>query len=97
MRRFIASVATAALLSAPLVAGPSAAFAATQDGLVNVYVNDVEIAKDVNVTAVVDVVASVCANVDADVTALATLVDQTDQKQTINCPATGDKITIAQN
>jgi hypothetical protein len=97
MRRFIASVATAALLSAPLLTGPSAAFAATQDGLVNVYVNDVEIAKDVNVAVAAEVVACVCATVDADVTALASLVDQTDQKQTIDCPATGDKITLAQN
>jgi hypothetical protein len=97
MRRFIASLATAALLSAPMVAGPSAAFAATQDGLVNVYVNDVEIAKDVNVAAVVPIVATVCANVDVDVAALASLVDQSDLPQTINCKATGDKITLAQN
>ena len=97
MRRFIATMAAAALLAAPAVVGPSAAFAATQDGLVNVYVNDVEIAKDVNVAAVVPVIANVCANVDADVAALASLVDQTDQPQTIDCKATGDKITIAQN
>src|SRR5215212_11184370 len=97
MRRFIASIATAALLSAPMVAGPSAAFAATQDGLVNVYVNDVEIAKDVNVNVVAEVVATVCASVDADVAALASLVDQTDKAQTIDCKATGDTITIAQN
>jgi len=97
MRRFIASIATAALLSAPLAVGPSAAFAATQDGLVNVYLNDIEIAKDVNVNVAAEVVASVCASVDADVTALATLVDQTDKTQTIDCKATGDKIDIKQN
>jgi hypothetical protein len=97
MRRFIAAIATAALLSAPLATGPSAAFAATQDGLVNVYVNDVEIAKDVNVSVVAEVVASVCASVDADVTALASLVDQSDAPQTIDCKATGDKITLKQN
>jgi hypothetical protein len=97
MRRFIVTMATAALLSAPLVAGPPAAFAATQDGLVNVYVNDVEIAKDVNVSVVANVVASVCATVDADVAALASLVDQTDEPQTIDCKATGDKISIKQN
>jgi len=97
MRRFLVTMATAALLSAPLATGPSAAFAATQDGLVNVYVNDVEIAKDVNVAAVVTVVANVCATVDADVAALASQVDQTDAPQTINCKATGDAIRIAQN
>src|SRR5215212_2369918 len=94
MRRFIASIATAAMLSAPMVAGPSAAMAATQDGLVNVYVTDVEIAKDINVAAVVDLVAIICPNVSVDVAALATLVDQTDKTQTIDCTATGKKITI---
>jgi len=97
MRRFIATLAAAALLSAPVMASPSAAFAATQDGLVNVYVNNVEIAKDVNVDVVAEVVASVCANVNADVATLASQVDQTDKPATITCPATGDKITIAQN
>jgi hypothetical protein len=97
MRRFIASIAAAALLSSPLAAGPSAAFAATQDGLVNVYVSDLEIAKDVNVGVVAQVVATMCANVNADVNALASQVDQTDLPQTIDCPATGDEIIIAQN
>jgi hypothetical protein len=97
MRRLIASMAAAALLSAPMVAGPSAALAATQDGLVNVYVNDVEVAKDVNVGVVAQVVATVCATVNADVNALARQVDLADTPQTIECPATGDEITLAQN
>ena len=97
MRRLIASIATAAMLTVPVVAGPSAALAATQDGLVNVNVNDVEVAKDVNVTVAAEVVASVCAVVNADVAALASQVDQTDKPAEIDCPATGDKITIAQN
>ena len=97
MRRFIVAMAAAALLSVPLVSGPSAAFAATQDGLVNVYVNDVEIAKDVNVGVLANILANVCPNVDADVAALASQVDQTDAPQTINCRATGDAITLEQN
>lgn len=97
MRRFIASVAAAALLSAPVVTVPASALAATQDGLVNVYVNDVEVAKDVNAGVAAQVVASVCALVNADVAALASQVDQTDRPQTINCQATGDAITIGQN
>jgi hypothetical protein len=97
MRRLIASLATAAMLFAPMVAGPSAALAATQDGLVNVYVNDVEVAKDVNVGVVAEVVASVCATVNADVAALASQVDQTDAPQMFNCPATGDAISLRQN
>ena len=97
MRRLIASMAAAAMLSAPMVAGPSAALAATQDGLVNVFVNDVEIAKDVNVGVVAQVVATVCANVNADVNALASQVDLADTPQTIECPATGDEIRLVQN
>jgi hypothetical protein len=97
MRRTLVALAAAAMLSAPMVAGPSAAWAATQDGLVNVYLNDIEIAKDVNVGVVAQVVASVCANVNADVNALASQVDLADTPQTIECPATGDEITIRQN
>lgn len=85
------------MLSLPAAAGPSAALAATQDGLVNVYVNDVEVAKDVNVGVVAQVVATVCATVDADVNALARQVDLADTPQTIECPATGDELTITQN
>jgi hypothetical protein len=97
MRRFIASMAAAALLSAPVVAAPASVLAATQDGLVNVYVNDVEVAKDVNAGVAAQVVASVCAIVDADVAALASQVDQTGKPQTIDCPSTGDPIRIVQN
>jgi hypothetical protein len=97
MRKLLASMGAAVMLSVPVLAGPSAALAATQDGLVNVNVNDVEIAKDVNVGVVAQVVASVCANVNADVAALASQVDQTDRPVTIDCPATGDKITLTQN
>ena len=97
MRKLIASLAVAALLSAPVAAAPASALAATQDGLVNVYVNDVEVAKDVNVGVVAQVVATVCATVDADVNALARQVDLADTPQTIDCPATGDQITLAQN
>ena len=97
MRKLIASLGAAAMMSAAVLAGPSAAWAATQDGLVNVYVNDVDIAKDVNVGVVAQVVATVCANVNADVNALARQVDLADTPQTIECPATGDEITIAQN
>ena len=97
MRRLIASMAVAALLSAPVVAAPASTLAATQDGLVNVYVNDVEVAKDVNVGVVAQVVATVCATVNADVNALARQVDLADTPQTIECPATGDAIRIEQN
>jgi hypothetical protein len=85
------------MLTLPAVTGPASALAATQDGLVNVYVNDVEIAKDVNVGVVAQVVATVCAAVPADVAALASQVDQSDAPQAFNCPATGDEISLRQN
>ena len=97
MRRAFVSLAAAAMLSLPAASGPAAALAATQDGLVNVYVNDVEVAKDVNVGVVAEVVATVCANVNADVNALARQVDLADTPQTITCPATGDEIRLVQN
>jgi hypothetical protein len=95
MRRFIASVATAASLSMGAFTAP--AMAATQDGLVNVYVNDVEIAKDVNVNLVANVVATVCADVDANVNALASQVDQSGNPTTIDCKSSTDDIEIRQN
>ena len=85
------------MLTLPAATGPASALAATQDGLVNVYVNDVEIAKDVNVGVVAQVVATVCAAVPADVAALASQVDQSDAPLTFNCPATGDAISLRQN
>ena len=97
MRRLIASMVVAALLSGPVVAAPAAALAATQDGLVNVYVNNVEVAKDVNAGVAAQVVASVCADVNANVNALASQVDQTSLPRTITCPSTGAPILIAQN
>jgi len=87
----------AALLSAPMVAAPASALAATQDGLVNVYVNDVEVAKDVNAGVAALAVASVCELGDPDVATLASQVDQTDRPQPLTCPATGGPIWIVQN
>jgi hypothetical protein len=105
MRRLIAEMAAAALLfapiaallSAPMVAAPASALAATQDGLVNVYVNDVEVAKDVNAGVAAVAVASVCELGDPDVATLASQVDQTDRQQAFTCPATGGPIWIVQN
>jgi hypothetical protein len=105
MRRLVASLAAmavlyatmAALLSAPMVASPASALAATQDGLVNVYVNDVEVAKGVNASVAAAAVASLCELGDPGVAALASQVDQTDRPQPLTCPATGGPIWIVQN
>jgi hypothetical protein len=105
VRRLVASMAAmavlyatmAALLSAPMVVSPASALAATQDGLVNVYVNDVEVAKGVNASVAAAAVASLCELGDPGVAALASQVDQTDRPQPLTCPATGGPIWIVQN
>jgi hypothetical protein len=86
-----------ALQSAPVVASPASALAATGDGLVNVKLNDVEIAKNVNLGIAAVTVASVCYLADPNITALASQVDQTDRPQSFTCPATGGQIWIVQN
>jgi hypothetical protein len=90
-------VTMAALLSAPLVSAPASALAATEDGLVNVYINDVEVAKDTTVGVAAVVVASMCELGDPGVAALASQVDRTDRPQPVTCPATGGPIWIVQN
>jgi hypothetical protein len=87
----------AALLSAPVVPAPASALAATEDGLVNVYVNDVEVARNVNAGVAAVAVMSVCGLGNPDIAALASQVDQTDRPQPFTCPATGGPIWIVQN
>jgi hypothetical protein len=105
MRRFLAEIAAAALLFtpiagllfAPMVASSAAALAATGDGLVSVYVNNVVVAKNVNAGVAAAAVASVCELGNPHVAALASQVDQTDRQQAFTCPATGGPIWIVQN
>jgi hypothetical protein len=72
-----------------------------QDGLVNVAVGDVTIAEDVNVAAVVQVVANVCDAVDvgpiaAGVLGRATAVDASGRERTI-CMAGAEPVRVIQN
>ena len=105
MRRLVASLIAVVLLYATMgallyttiAAAPASALAATRDGLVNVYVNDVEVAKDVDAGVAAASVASVCQLGDPNVAALASQVDQTDRPQPLPCPATGGPIWIVQN
>jgi hypothetical protein len=102
MRRFVAEIALAALLfvpiaallSVPLVVSPASALAAPQDGLVNVYVNGAEVEKNVSPGLAAAAVASLCGLGDPDIAAMASQVDQTDQPQSLPCPATGGPIWI---
>jgi hypothetical protein len=95
IKKAFAAMSTAALLSAS-AAGPAAAATQTQDGLVNVAVGDVTIARDVNVAAVVDVVANVCGTNVGPVTALASQVDATGTATAV-CTANGQTVRILQN
>jgi hypothetical protein len=98
MRRTIAALAAAAMLSVPMFGAPLEASAANNtagDSLVNVQVGDVTIARDVNVAVVATVIATVC-DVNVDVVALATQVDATGKKATVCRTATGP-VTIRQN
>ena len=75
----------------------SPASAQPQDGLVNVVVGDITIAEDVNVAAVVDVVAQVCAVVPVNITALATEVDNRSRTALVCRQEDGDRVRIVQN
>jgi hypothetical protein len=79
------------------VASPASAQTTKQDGLVNVVVGDITIAEDVNVAAVVDVVAEVCAVVPVNITALATQVDNTSRTALVCRQEDGDKVRIVQD
>lgn len=94
MTKWIAGLGIGAALA---FAAPSTAEAQKQDGLVNVVVGDVTIAEDVNVNLVADVVATVCANVPVNITALATLVDNRSRNEVVCRTEDGDKVRIVQN
>jgi hypothetical protein len=100
MRKLLASLALSAALAAPLATAPTVTFAqrsVEQDGLVNVQVGDVLDVENVNIGVVAQVIATVCPGITANVTALASQVDQSGTTQNIECPATGAPITISQN
>jgi hypothetical protein len=95
IKKALAAVSAGALLAAS-TAGPAAAANQVQDGLVNVAVGDITIARDVNVAAVADVVANVCGVNVGPVTALASQVDATGTATAV-C-TTGDRtVRIVQN
>jgi hypothetical protein len=73
LRKRAASLATAAALVVGMTAAPVAQ--AQQNGLVNVEIGDVTILRNVDVALAANVVANVCALVEADVLVLAQQVD----------------------
>ena len=93
-RKAIATVFAGTVLA---VGVASPASAQPQDGLVNGVVGDITIAEDVNVAAVVDVVAQVCAVVPVNITALATEVDNRSRTALVCRQEDGDRVRIVQN
>lgn len=101
-KRRIAGIAMAGAMSLGLVAAPAGAAGTKQDGLVNVNVGNVTILQDVNVAAVVDVVAQLC-GIDVTVPvnvailgAAAQRVDDASRNYTV-CKNEGGKVKITQN
>src|SRR3954452_13270793 len=95
IKKALAAVSASALLAVS-AAGPAAAATQTQDGLVNVAVGDVTIGRDVNVAAVVGVVAQVCGTNAGPVQALASQVDATGTAPAV-CTAGAQTARIVQN
>jgi hypothetical protein len=73
LRKKTASLATCVALAVGMVGAPVAQ--AQQNGLVNVEIGDVTILRNVDVALAANVVANVCALVEADVLVLANQVD----------------------
>jgi|1186.fasta_scaffold74906_2 hypothetical protein len=95
IKKALAAVSASALLTVS-AAGPAAAATQTQDGLVNVAVGDVTIARDVNVAVVADVVAQVCGTNVGPVQLLASQVDATGTATAV-CTAGDQVVRITQN
>ena len=91
---FAGACATAALTFG--TAGPAMAATAVQDGLVNVAVGDVTIARDVNVGVAANVAANVCGIAVGPITALATEVDNTSNPRTV-CTTGAQAVRLVQN
>ena len=94
MTKWIAGLGIGAALA---FAAPTTAQAQEQDGLVNIVVGDVTIAENVQISAVVGVVATVCAIIPANITLLATQVDNTSRNRLVCRTEDGDMVRIVQN
>ena len=93
-RAFAAACATTMLVGS--AAGPAVAATTTQDGLVNVNVGNVNVARDVDVGVAANVAAQVCGVNVGPVTALASQVDATGVATAV-CTTGGQAVTLLQN
>src|SRR4051794_23778007 len=92
----IFAAATASALLAGSAAGPAAAATTTQDGLVNVNVGNVNVARDVDVGVPPTVAANVCGVAGGPVQVLASNVDATNNVAPV-CPPGARAVTLLQN
>ena len=95
VKRMVAAVSASALL-AGAAAGPAAAATTTQDGLVNVNVGNVNVARNVNVGVGANVAAQVCGVNVGPVQALASQVDATGTAAAV-CTTGGQVVRLVQN
>jgi hypothetical protein len=94
-KKMFAAVTASALLAGS-AAGPAVAATTTQDGLVNVNVGNVNIARDVDVGVAANVAAQVCGVNVGPVQVLASQVDATGTAAAV-CTTGGQVVTLLQN
>jgi hypothetical protein len=93
MRKRIVGLAAASVLAFSGIAAPAAL--AQQNGLVNVQIGDVNILRNVDVAVAANVIAGVCANLDANAAILAVQgVDETGQTFTCTQRGTGRVVAV---
>src|SRR3954451_24878920 len=90
------AAATASALLAGSAAGPAADATTTQDGLVNVNVGNVTVARDVDVGVAANVAAQVCGVNVGPVQALPSQVDATGTATAV-CTTGGQVVRLVQN
>ena len=94
-KKMFAAVTASALLAGS-AAGPAVAATTTQDGLVNVNVGNVNIARDVDIGVAANVAAQVCGVKVGPVAVLATQVDRSGATRTV-CTTGGQAVNLVQN
>jgi hypothetical protein len=93
MRKKLAGLAAASTLAFSGIAAPAAM--AQQNGLVNVSIGNINILRNVDVAVAANVIAGVCAGVDANAAILATqTVDETGQDFVCNQRGTGRVVAV---
>jgi hypothetical protein len=95
MKRMLAAVSASALLAGS-AAAPAMAATTTQDGLVNVNVGNVNVARDVDVGVAANVAAQVCGVNVGPVQVLASQVDATGTAASV-CTTGGQLVRLVQN